>query len=116
MLQRAWRPILEKCGGDLARNVARGYMLAAPICLLFPTLRFTFFDLIFAFHTNVSNFVVIFVVQIAASFMFEIINLLTMQPIPLPLISQATFGRQSRQHQNLINALTSENNLLRVNF
>lgn len=116
MLLRAWKPILTKSGKDLARNAARGYMLATPICLLTSSLRLTFFDLILAFNTNVSNFFIILVLQVGVNLIFEVINLVTMQPIDLPLISQASGTiRQGRLQQNLINAITSDNDLLRVN-
>jgi hypothetical protein len=89
-------------------------MFATPVCVLLPSLRLTFFDLVLAFNTNLSNFFIIFVLQVAAYFVFEIINWAVMQPIDLPLISQVTAGRQSRQQQNLMNAITSDNDLLRV--
>ncbi|KAI6189386.1 Nucleoporin protein Ndc1-Nup [Aphelenchoides bicaudatus] len=112
MLFNVWRLILKRGGTDLAQNVARGYMIATPLCMLIPSFRFSFFDLIFAFSTNISNFFLIFVLQAAVRFMFEIINLTVMQPILLPLIGQGS-GRHDRPQPNLINAITSENDLLR---
>lgn len=108
---------MNRSAGDLARNVARGYMLATPLCVLFPALRHNFFDLIFAFKTNISNFFLVFILQIGIRLILESINLVAMQPVNLPLTSQTVgTGRQTRQQQNLINAITSENDLLRVSI
>lgn len=115
MLRNEWRQILNKSSRDLARNVARSYMIVVPLCALLVPLRRSFFDLIFAFHTNVSNFFLIFAFQVVVRLIFEIINVVTMQPINLPLISQSlSSDRSTKQQQNLLNAITSEDDLLRV--
>lgn len=115
MLHGTWRSILTKGVTDLARSAVRGYMMAVVLCVVIPSARLTFFDLLFALSTNISNFFLVFVLQVAAVLIFKIINTIVMQPVNLPLIGQSTDSNMlGRQSQNLINAITSSNSMLKV--
>jgi hypothetical protein len=107
--------IVNRSAKDMARNIARGYMLATPICVISSFLRPSFFDLITAIETNIANFVLIFTFQVFVRLMVEIVNSTTMQPINLPLTASCASGSKSASEQkSMINAIASEDALLKI--
>ncbi|KAI6233549.1 hypothetical protein M3Y99_00904300 [Aphelenchoides fujianensis] len=107
--------VVRECGIDLPRNLIRGLIPTIPIALLHSTVRPSFLDLLLAPSTIASMLLVVFAVQAITRLTFEIINVTTMQPIALPLITG--FGgtpKQQRQQQSMIAAITSDDDLLRL--